>query len=268
MDLRTFAAWPVASVGIPFLSVGIGAVLISIDQFLFSQILIGVAGVWGIVSLWFSLPYESKWSTPCLLIIIAITVCTIILIHNYSENKYLESDTGLLIPSDQPSPINHCPPYNYNFLLDVGSNSVNVSRFPRDFLIMGDENVLSIDRDKTGNIDLSATIRGDDGRVVVTVENNELKINKNNYFTKSRPDRSTLIVRDQFNVEVINFVYLNPRAASITGMFRNGKFKINVAHDQMKIDTPNVKDMTVAQECYRGGIIRVNDYGVILDTTN
>ena len=62
--------------------------------------------------------------------------------------------------------------------------------------------------------------------MVATIENNEFRINPNNYFYIERPDRHTLIVRDQQNRECLNVRFLNPAAIKVLGVFEFPTAKI------------------------------------------
>ena len=69
------------------------------------------------------------------------------------------------------------------------------------------ETVLGIDRDASGRIGISLTVRDKDGRVIVDIDRGRFEVNKNNYFRIDRQgSRSTLSVTDQFKTEVL---YLN-----------------------------------------------------------
>lgn len=58
------------------------------------------------------------------------------------------------------------------------------------------------------------------GKIVAALKNNKPIINDLNSFDVERPDDSTLVVRDQSNVEVLNIRYLNRSAFAFTGSIR------------------------------------------------
>ena len=60
-----------------------------------------------------------------------------------------------------------------------------------------------------------------DGKIVAVLRDNVPIINSNNSFDVQRPDASTLIVHDQYDVEVINIRYLRPSVFMFTGIFRS-----------------------------------------------
>jgi len=81
-------------------------------------------------------------------------------------------------------------------------------------------NLLDISCTKNG-VALSGEFFDKDGKIVAVLETNAFTINPNNYFKMERPDRSTLLVRDQSNSEVLNVRWLNQYAISFCGVIRS-----------------------------------------------
>ncbi len=128
---------------------------------------------------------------------------------------------GVLVPANDPAPPNPCPegPPADAIAVYMGSSvGYTTAQQPYGVLKLDDEVIVSIVKAGDG-LSLNATIRSQDKRMVATIENNEFHINPNNYFYIKRPDRHTLIVRDQQNRECLNVRFLNPTAIKVLGVF-------------------------------------------------
>jgi hypothetical protein len=75
------------------------------------------------------------------------------------------------------------------------------------------------------------------GKIIVVLEKNRFDADQPNIFRIQRPDKSTLIIRDHENIEVLNIRFLNERAFALTGTIRlpNG-FKLVI--DKSFIQSP------------------------------
>ena len=128
---------------------------------------------------------------------------------------------GVLIPANDPIPPNPCPgpPPQGAIAIYIGSSvGYTTAIHPYGVLKLDDEVVLSIEKSDDGLL-LNATVRSPDKRVVATIEKNKFRVNPNNYFYIKRPDKHTLIVRDQQNRECLNVRFLNPTAVKVLGVF-------------------------------------------------
>jgi hypothetical protein len=103
----------------------------------------------------------------------------------------------------------------------LGSTIAWATRMPHTVVEMGSDKMLVIDNDKSGN------------RLVVTVlkifdagNNIVARIDEQGFWVANsirikRVDPSTLVVFDHGDMEVLRITFLNPRALSITGVFRH-----------------------------------------------
>jgi hypothetical protein len=91
--------------------------------------------------------------------------------------------------------------------------------------------VVAVDRSKkktpliavsagTNDVMVSGQFFDKDGKIVAVLKDNKPIINPLTSFNVERPDDSTLIVRDQYNVEVLNIRFVNPKALVFTGAIR------------------------------------------------
>lgn len=131
--------------------------------------------------------------------------------------------SGVLIPASEPVPPNQCDemsgvPSDAVVLL-LGNVSAYTVRFPMVVLRVGKLNLLTIKKNSSGGLALSAKVFSRDLRIVADLEDNEFHVNPNNYFKIKRPNRSTLTVYDQQGNVAIAVRYLNPRVIRVTGTF-------------------------------------------------
>ena len=92
---------------------------------------------------------------------------------------------------------------------------------PHTVVEMGSDKMLVIDRDKAGNTLVVAVLKVfDDGNNIIA------RIDKDGLWMANatrikRLDPSTLVVFDHGDIEVLRIAFLNPKALSITGVFRH-----------------------------------------------
>lgn len=163
------------------------------------------------------------WGT-CLIICIALLVGASFWVYNLwnSEDRF----AGPLTPANDPfppPPNERFAPTNFQtdciFIFTGGGMYVTGTNQPFTLIRAEGKDLLTLTWTKDGAA-ISGEFFGKNGNVVAVIETNNFVVNKLNFLTKETPDRHTLIVRDQQNVEVLNLRYLNPRAFSFTGTIR------------------------------------------------
>jgi hypothetical protein len=130
--------------------------------------------------------------------------------------------SGLLEPANDPTPPlpRNCKKESPNAIGIFYGNSVAFTSQNQIAIVqIAGEQLLRVER-TSGGLSINAQIFSEDGRIVATIENNEFSINPNNYFRRVRPDRSTLLVYDQHNLQVLNIRYLNSNWIQVLGVFR------------------------------------------------
>lgn len=129
---------------------------------------------------------------------------------------------GLLYPDTLPDPYGTCKPDDGQLAIYAGNYSLVAESFPQGVVAIHSMPVVVLDRKTDGAIALSLTIRSSDERVIVEMENGEFTVNQNNVLRMFRPDRSQLIIKDQFGTEVLNAHYLNKSAIRLAAKFYQG----------------------------------------------
>ena len=134
------------------------------------------------------------------------------------EETTLNQYQGFLLPADEPDPPSFCTG-NDTVLgriskdalkIFIGRNEAFSTHFPYVVLRVRNKDRIIMNRDDTGKI--TVDILDKQGKVIVTFENGHFTVLQANILDMRRPDRSTLIVRDQFKNEVLNVHYLNRRS--------------------------------------------------------
>jgi hypothetical protein len=170
-----------------------------------------------------------KFSIPSV-IVLALVLSTLF-VNNKKEEKILRQYEGFLLPGDKPDPPSFCtgdnakvPPFarvNPNALkVFMGRNEAFGSHFPYVVLRVRKQDRMVIDRDDAGRIALSVDILDAQGKVIVAFEKGHFTVVQTNILDMRRPDRSTLIIRDQYKNTVLDLRYLNKKSLEISGLLR------------------------------------------------
>jgi hypothetical protein len=79
-----------------------------------------------------------------------------------------------------------------------------------------------------------------DGKVVVRFDDGHFMVNQNTRLDMKRPDRSTLIVHDNYGNEVLNIRYLNKQSVAISALLQYSQAR------PVRIEKPKVADLCEA----------------------
>jgi len=218
---------PILSLFSSFASVALGLALVANSA---ASVMQNKLAVWGIYFLTFFvlLVGTSLWS------------------YNLwnSEDRF----SGPLTPANDPfppPPEKRFSPTNFPpdciFIFAGGGMYVTGTNLPFTLIRAGGKDLLTLQWTKSGAA-ISGEFFGKNGNIVAVIETNNFVINKQNYFIKETPDRHTLIIKDQQNIEVLNLRYLNPRAFSFTGTIR----------------LPNLEDVTITKTFIQRGRLHIS----------
>lgn len=169
---------------------------------------------------WFNYRF-AKWSVAILI----SAVFAIAIWATYETNYLIELRRlgGILKPASDPTPAICKGLVGKNeVLLIYGShgNGAVVQEFPHVVLrslSMGD--VISLDRLQDGSIAVLMDVKDPDGKVIARLDRNGFIVNANKVLSMDRPDKSTLIVTDEYGMKTLNIRYLNSQAIKIEGAF-------------------------------------------------
>lgn len=168
----------------------------------------------------------SFWKMICagVIPIAGIVVAGIVYTHHIETEESLKAYYGWLYPDTIPDPYGMCKPNADQLAMYVGSYSLLGNSFPQSLVAIHSVPTIIIDRRGDGAIALSLTIRSDDQRVIVEMDDGEFTVNPNNILRMYRPDKSQLVIKDQLGNEVLNAHYLNKNAIRLAAKFyQDGK---------------------------------------------
>lgn len=152
---------------------------------------------------------------PGLLILLGIALCAGL---KQWDSRQEDEFSGILVPANDPTPASMQVPTNA-VLLILGNSMSEVFWFPHTVIMYKGKPILTISTNSQGAT-VSGDFFGDNNDIVATLENNRFTINRLNYFTKERPDKSTLILKDQRNIQCLNVRFMNPHTIKLLGRFR------------------------------------------------
>jgi hypothetical protein len=193
-----------------------------------------------------------KWGGVVVIVVLAIT--TTAFIRSHEEQMILAQPSGLLEPASDPNPqaCSHLVLPEGVSAVYMGGSRFHASWFPHSPLLRQNNSpVLTIEKNERGNISLTLDIRSRDRKIVARIVKNEFEVNPNNALNRTRPDRSTLIVRDQEGVEVVNLRYLNPHAIRFSGLLylSDPETRIKVGDAEIVMDISGQGELTVGGGC-------------------
>ena len=136
-----------------------------------------------------------------------------------SLQKELASLQGWLKPADDPIPPNPCGTLSKDDIaIFLGPITAITNKFPHTVLEVKGQKRIVLDKKSDGSLAVSLDVLDQDGKVIASIEKGRFVVNRNNYLTIERIDRSSLRVVDQFKTEVLNIRYFNPQALWIDAL--------------------------------------------------
>jgi hypothetical protein len=157
------------------------------------------------------------------------------------EERLAESTSGILVPGSSPTPPMFCPEHDpSSFALFLGDNTILTYRFP--YRVMSAQSkgpIITLDRRADGSIAVIMDIRDPLGKIVA-------RLDKNGYVIGSRlsiekPDRSTLIVVDEYGEKALEIRYINPSSISLDGYISVGgktfRLQLPMMHNGCIVDS-------------------------------
>ena len=94
------------------------------------------------------------------------------------------------------------------------------NKFPHTVLQVKGQSVVSIDRLEDGSVVLSVEMRDTSNRIIARLNKNGFVVNSGYALYMLRPDKSTVIIEDQYGKEVLNARFLNRQAFRLSGVLQ------------------------------------------------
>lgn len=249
--MGSFVGWDVVAVVFPLvLFIGLG--VLAVGNFRWGKFWFSLAA--GILAAKLALVAAPAWPDLGWLLM-ALAIIGVSLWLTFRRVSTLElRDSVRLRPGNFPTP--PIPRYK-----EVPSNAFMVfyaggvscfTKMPHTILELASLKMLVIDRDKRGNNFVVTTLKLFDDRnnIIATIKDGVIWVE--NSTQKLRPDPHTLIVYDHTDTEVLHLTYLNRRAFSITGVFRNAGFTATVTPDLMDLENPAGKTGRISGSFFFG----------------
>ena len=172
-----------------------------------------------------------KWGFTSVMVLVASYA--LLVTGKIELSRELSLDHGWLIPAGESDPPNNCDfqirdasSRMINQLPDtalrvfLGHFVVSYSTFPHNIFTVNGKNPLILNRDESGRIALTMDILDREEKIVVRFENGHFTVNPNARLEMNRPDRSSLIVRDNYGNEVLNVRYMNKKSVVIAALLQ------------------------------------------------
>ena len=151
-------------------------------------------------------------------------LCSLKLTGKIALARELNLNHGWLVAADDADPAeNPCVgPLEPKDVLKIHLGKIMAygSGFPYPILAVNGKKELFVDRDDKGRVAISLDIRSSDERIIATIEKGKFTINQNNFLDMEHPDRSTLIVRDQYKKQVLNVRYKNKTNLELSALLQ------------------------------------------------
>ena len=184
--------------------------------FLILAFVVSGAGLGALEWFWFS-----KFGAILLSVSLIMVGLFLFAIDQFIENNRPEDPySGIISAGSDPMIVgNTCADQHQDapFIAYVGSVTSVISQFPKTLVEIKGKDIIRIERSNDGNIEIYLDIFDMNNKVIATIENNKFDLNQNNIFKKERPNKSSLIIYDQYKNKVLDIHYRNKREVSIAG---------------------------------------------------
>jgi hypothetical protein len=150
-----------------------------------------------------------------------------------------------------------CPQFSHfgAFALRLGTEVIFINGFPRNIINLAGQDILTVRLEKNGKLKI-VTLRlyDDRGDIISRIDENDFWIAPT--LRKKHPDKSTLIIFDHNDDEVLHIRFQNPHALYVLGMFRYRGRAVYVAPNLLQVG--GIRGHGSCSMEGGSGIIRVN----------
>jgi len=145
-----------------------------------------------------------------------------------AQQEMSEFLNGKLLPAEDPMPDTMCARMarGDDVLISFGThgNGSITNKFPHTIVAVEREPVIVVDRTDLGLLVLEVDMRDSENRIVAKLDRNGFVVNNKYTLYMLRPDKSTILIEDEYGKEVLRTRFSNPRAFSISGtLYYKGK---------------------------------------------
>ena len=101
----------------------------------------------------------------------------------------------------------------------MGRTASYVDQFPHTVVEVDGHPRLTVNR-KDKNAQISLDVFGPDGKIIAALDDEGFTVRQGSFFKFVHPDWSSLRIVDEYNEEVLNVRYVNPKAIWINAILR------------------------------------------------
>lgn len=135
-----------------------------------------------------------------------------------NEEQLFESLNGRLFPANDQTPQSTCPaPPKDAYVVVINGGGHVFTTFPHSILIFHNQQTVWLDRRQDGSIALFIDIRDQGGKIVVRIDKDGYFVQPGAKLYPRRPDKSSLIIQNEYGNSVLSVRYVNPHAFEVTG---------------------------------------------------
>lgn len=168
---------------------------------------------------------HKEWKTwrylVCIVVVGMFSYCSF---HAYDlvTRKELSALTNRLVPSNESTPPNACGDRyaeGSGLLILMGGVTSYVDQFPHTIVSVDDTPRLTVNK-KGDFAQISLDVFGPDGKIIASLDDDGFNVRQGSFFKFQRKDKSSLRIVDEYNEEVLNVRYINPKAIWINAILR------------------------------------------------
>jgi hypothetical protein len=135
-----------------------------------------------------------------------------------NEEQLFESLNGRLLPANDPMPTTQCgPPSKDQYVVALNGGGHMFTKFPHTILVYNGNKAVWLDKKQDGSIALYIDIRDQDGRILIRIDKDGFVVHPGSNLFARRPDKNSLVIQNDFGVDVLSVRYANPQAFVVTG---------------------------------------------------
>jgi hypothetical protein len=135
-----------------------------------------------------------------------------------SEQELFQSLNGQLIPADDPMPETKCGlPSKDQYLVSVNGSGQMFRKFPHIAVVHNRYKAVWLEKKQDGRIALSIDIRDSNRRIGIRIDRNGFFVHSGANLFPRRPDKSSIVIQNEFGDDVLSVKYANPQAFVVTG---------------------------------------------------
>ncbi len=154
-----------------------------------------------------------------------------------SEEQLFQSLNGQLIPANDPTPQTPCGALSADqYLISINGGGHMFRKFPHVVLVYNRDKIVWLDKRTDGSIALFMDIKDEKGRIALRIDKDGFFVHPGANLFARRPDKSSLVVQDEYGADVLTVRYANPQAFVVTGRLAEEALNIGCMNGDFTAD--------------------------------